>query len=412
MPNLFAKPGFLSLLVLGLILLASAQEIMIPQVGSGLAGPAQPGMPLPNHQRISQEFNQAVLPMPGFTRWMIGDERIIFNGHYNDGTSSRFGAISQGGLIARIQPEPYQDSTIMITASEMTITRILNSGDPYNEFKRAWGTDIKVEGLGLFQQIRLFFGEVVLQAIFFITPTYQIPSNLTTMNESEAEDEGELVDCMPRTGGPGGEPAKFSPEERGRFTNVTENITLLQQPNKSTCSPTSGAIDLLHWNATVAPGLVNMSEKALIDDMAKRMNTTDTGTLGNNIAYGLVAYLKDHGASGKFTVKVYRRGNSWSSSVKKGVTFIKTDDIINDLKEESTAGENLIVDVQFPDTTHSMKLVALNNNADANGEHLAAFADPARGGIVYAGISGSGQVSIQDKAPGQIISFIAVSPKK
>lgn len=363
-----------------------------------------------NYERISQQFNNAVLPMPGFTRWMIGNDKVIFHANYNDGTSSEFGAITENGLVTRINPQPYEGSTIKITASEDTIDRILNSSNPYGEFKNAWGSDIKVEGLNLVTWLKMFIGNIVIRIVFFFMPSYEVkyPDVVTAVQEVP-----EVVDCEPRTGGPGGTPAEFTPEDRARFTNVTDNITLLGQPNDTTCSPTAGAIDLLHWNSTIAPGIVNMSQSDLINDMAKRMNTTANGTQRDNIARGLVSYLNDHNASGNFTVKIYtvsRRGGN--PTTKGNVTITPTVEIYSDLQYEFLTGENIIVDVKFPDVVHSMKLIALNTKADETGQHLAAFADPAKGTVVYGGITDGGTVDIYGKQPGKILSFVAVSPKK
>jgi hypothetical protein len=245
------------------------------------------------------------------------------------------------------------------------------------------------------------------------TPAAQITVEITPAaqaTDNQVQEGIEFVGCDEITGGPGGTPVTFSPEERGRFTRIVDNITVLGQPTNYTCSPTAGAIDLLHWNSTIAPGLVNTNASALIDDMARRMNTTKNGTNRDMIAHGLVSYFKDHNASSNFTVKLYTRGRE-GQSFKNGVSFVSTYDIYSELEYEVGAGENIIVDVKFPDIVHSMKLIALNTTADENGEHLAAFADPAKGTVVYGGIRNNGDVDISGKAAlGRIVSFIAVSP--
>ncbi len=364
-----------------------------------------------DYSRVSQEFNNAVLPVPSFGRGLIiGDDRIEFNTRYRDGSTGKFGAVSQGGLITRVRPAPYSDSTLRITASEETINRIVNAPDPYAAFRRAWGTEIKVEGIGLVPQIKLFFSNIVLQITFALIPTTPVALQPAPVQELAPDQYDDNIDCEPRAGGPGGG-ATMTPEDRARFTNVTDNITTLQQPNQTTCSPTAGAIDLLHWNNTIAPGLVTGNASALIDDLAKRMNTSGNGTTLHGITGGLISYLKDHNASGNFTIKVYRPGRGDNSKTVSNVTWVITTSLYSDLEYEFLQGENLIVTVKYPKTFHSMKLVALNTKAE-NGEHLVAFADPASGTVIFGGLTDDGNLDIYGKPLAKIVEFIAISPKK
>lgn len=394
------------------------EEIVAPP-GQTMTAPSQSAN-FSDQYRISDNFNNALFRLPSFTRSAIGDERVIFDVSMQNGSSLEYGAISQGGYITRVQPTPYPDSTVRVSTDEGTIDGILNSSDPYTSFRNDWGSSIKVEGLGIIPSLKLFLVNLVMGIYFFFTPssaaqpraTSQLTINLTNDNLDMGIDDNP-IDCSPLSGGPGGTPVTWSPDDRARFTNVTDNISLLQQPNRSTCSPTAGAIDLLHWNATIAPGLVNVNQSALINEMARRMNTTGNGTVPGNIAKGIAGYFADHNASANFTVKIYYPARREKTNVSDNVTNVFTIELYNDLQYEFFSGENLIVDVRYEDGMyHSMKLIAMQRNADSNGEHLVAFADPATGNVVFGGLDESGNLYISGKSNAKVVSFVAVSPRK
>lgn len=380
-------------------------------------------------QRISSGYNNALLPMPGFARSVLGSERAMVDSRLNDGSTTQFGALTEGGTITQVQEAPYADSTVKIYVTEATIDRIARSANPASELKKAWGTDIRIEGLTLGAQLKLFLANLALGVYFLFVPAATtegiVPTALATPTAEAtllptpavaAPEESEYIDCM---GGVGltasGE--SITREDRERYSQIVDNITILKQPSKHTCTPTSGAIDLLHWNATIAPGLVNMSAQELIDDLAKRMKTNARfGTGLENAALAMGQYIYDHGYGKNFTVKVYYRSIKPAENRTAGmpVSFIPLTNGVSyyEVRDEFMAGENVIVNMKQSVGGHSMKLIALNTTRQGDGSYLVAFADPETGEVVVAGLSRDGDIEVYQREPYKITSIIAISPKK
>ncbi|GEM_PF-3529807 len=397
--------------------------------GAGYARPAtqasQYSMP---SQRVVDGYNGAIAPMPGFARSVLGNERIIFDTTYNDGTKSQFGAISENGVIKTFQQAPYQSSTVKVYVSQATVERIAHSQNPVAELKRAWGTEIRFEGLNLFSQIKFFAANIVLNIYFIFVPNAQ-PETIATPAPTATpatlpiptpdivqEEEFPFIDCQ---GGIGLEASgqALNGEDRDRFTNVVDNMTILRQPNGHTCTPTSGAMDLIHWNSTISPGLVNMSAQQLINDLAARMKTdSKKGTTGDNAALAIAQYISDHGFSANFTVELFYKGYGPAENRTAGSTTVQFIPVsigvsYYELKAEVLKGQNIIVNVKFSKGGHAMKLIAINTTRSEDGTYLAAFADPETGGVVIGGLSRDGDIDIYGRQPMKISSIIAVSPK-
>ena len=223
------------------------------------------------------------------------------------------------------------------------------------------------------------------------------------------------LDISCKGGGNAAGTASLSDEDAKKYEKVEKSIVTLAQPQDTTCSPTSAAIDLLHWNSTIAPGIINVDSSALILDLAKKMNTSGAhGTKTEKIGLGLASYLSEH-APGKFNIRFIYLSKSTKIVVKgpkdTPVKFVPTDSIgVTALSLEMENKANIIVNYKKEDGGgHTMKLVALNTKAEG-GKYKAAFANPQTGTIMQTTMDYDGNIEV-DGQQWKLVSIVSVAPK-
>lgn len=115
-----------------------------------------------NAQEFVSFYNSSLDKIPGWVKGFLGNEVIEVNISYDDGTSQQFGVRTKDALITSWQPTPYADTTIALTTSEATISKIGSSASPAKEFKAQWGKGIKYESRHWFSGIKLFFANLFI----------------------------------------------------------------------------------------------------------------------------------------------------------------------------------------------------------------------------------------------------------
>ncbi len=216
----------------------------------------------------------------------------------------------------------------------------------------------------------------------------------------------------------GGEKNKLSEEDLKKYDKAHKEVKPLNQPQSTTCSPTSGAMDLLYWNETLYPGLVTVDPESLIKDLAKRMETSGTkGTNDDKMVIGLADYLAEH-AKGKFTVKYvfrYKEDRDPSNINVKGTkaTFVATttmtiDDIGAEMDKKANVLLTFMIEAAEGNIRHVVKLAALDTKGAA-GKYKVAFADPGNGKIMEAEMDYDGNMEIKGES-WKLRGIVSVTP--
>ncbi len=219
-------------------------------------------------------------------------------------------------------------------------------------------------------------------------------------------------------GGSGDGKDELSAEDLKKYDKTNKEVKPLTQPQSTTCGPASGAMDLVYWNDTIAPGLVTVDPESLIRELAKKMETSGVhGTKGDKMALGLADYLEEH-AKGKFAVKfTYKSSKSGKTSTKSvrgsSVVFERTDSIsVIDLGAEMDKKANIIVvHVREDDNkAHARKIVALDTKG-TGGRYKVAFADPEKGKIIETEMDYDGNFIDESGNRWRLTNTISVTPK-
>jgi len=203
--------------------------------------------------------------------------------------------------------------------------------------------------------------------------------------------------------------------QRSRFMIIEENMTILKQPTGFTCGPTSGAMDLLHWNSTIAPGIVKVNSTQLISDLAKLMHVKEGyGSDNQSIAMGLSEYINKSGNGGKLKVSLY--GHEYENKTinpGKGAVNLVHVDTINStvLYNAMSQKSNVIVIIQSPDGRegHAMKLLAINSTQNSEGYYKIAFIDPRTGERITSYLGDDGSIDYNGNA-WYIVDIITITP--
>jgi hypothetical protein len=203
--------------------------------------------------------------------------------------------------------------------------------------------------------------------------------------------------------------------QKNQFTISENNLTILKQPTSTACGPTAGAIDLLHWNATIAPGIVTGSSTDLIQRLMALMHYRNGwGTTNMTIAAGLSEYINSTGNGGKLIVSVY--GSEYENGItntNSGTVHLVHSDELNStvLYNAMLQKSNVLVIINSPDGTrsHVMKLLAINDTADSEGYHKIAFIDTESGGIITEYIGNTSGVTYADHT-WYIMNIVTVTP--
>jgi len=219
-------------------------------------------------------------------------------------------------------------------------------------------------------------------------------------------------------GGSEGERDELTAEDLKKYDKAHKEVKPLNQPQSTTCAPTSGAMDLIYWNQTLYPGLVTVDPESLIRDLAKRMETSGVGgTKDEKIVFGLADYLAEH-AKGKFTVTYtfkFRKTLKPSVIDVKGTkaTFLATDSItVGDIGAGMAKGNILGVfriEGEEGSIRHVIKLVALDTKG-FGGRYKVAFADPGNGKFIEAEMDYDGNMEIKGEA-WKLQGIVSVTPK-
>ncbi len=116
------------------------------------------------------QYNSFYDKNPGIFKSLIGTETIKVSLTLLDGDTVVFGVKTVDGKITESSPTSYAGSTLAISFSEDTLTRIGNSDNPVSEFQKAWGTEIKVQGLSLGNIIKFFFINLIISILKLFSP--------------------------------------------------------------------------------------------------------------------------------------------------------------------------------------------------------------------------------------------------
>ena len=265
--------------------------------------------------------------------------------------------------------------------------------------------------------IKLIPKELITKETPISLPIFLIPKDVIP---TTVEGEGQEINCADKeiklsT-------VTLSPSDRNKYDLITDNITIIKQPTKTSCGSTSGAIDLVHWNDTIAPGLVNQSIEKLIEELSKKMGVTNaSGAKNDKIAISIAEYIAEHGFGRKFKIKYVYITKELSSKRDKDikgvtVTFDPKDAEYGSLsyiaiEKEAKEGANIILSVVQEGTKrgHAVKVIALNTKANSDGTHNIAFVNPADGSVVQSKITEEGRIT-NDPAL-RVTALVAVSPK-
>ncbi len=115
-------------------------------------------------------YNSVYEKAPSAFKTLVGTETIKVSYKLADGDEITFGVKTVDGKITESSATPYAGSTLAISVSEETLNRIANSADPLAEFKNAWSSEIKVEGLTFTNIIKVFIVNVIKIFTSFFSP--------------------------------------------------------------------------------------------------------------------------------------------------------------------------------------------------------------------------------------------------
>ncbi len=133
-----------------------------------------------NIQSFVDAYNSFYEKSPEIFKTLVGNEVAKVSYKLSDGSTIIFGAKITEGKISSSSPEPYDSSTISISASQSTIERIAASSDQSKEFKNAWGSEIDIEGLNFASMIKVFILKLVKVFAFVFVPAPQKNIEATT----------------------------------------------------------------------------------------------------------------------------------------------------------------------------------------------------------------------------------------
>ncbi len=204
--------------------------------------------------------------------------------------------------------------------------------------------------------------------------------------------------------------------QKSQFATTENNLTILKQPTNTACGPTVGAVDILHWNATIAPGIVNGTATNLVQRLMALMHYRDGwGTTNMTIAAGLSEYINSTGNGKKLIVSVYgTEYQNGSANTNRGtVHTVHTDSINATVLQGAMAHKsNVLVILQSPDGTrsHITKLLAISNTKNSDGYYKVAFIDTQAGGIITEYLGDGNDISYGEGNTWYIVNIITVTP--
>ncbi len=143
---------------------------------------------------FTDQYNSFYEKSPSIFKSLIGTETIRVSLTLSDGDTVTFGIKTVDGKITESSPTPYAGSTLAISFSQEILERIGNSDNPVAEFQKAWGTEIKIQGLSLGNIIKFFFVNLFLSILKLFSPqpaaTYVEGSilNYVLTNSSSSKD--------------------------------------------------------------------------------------------------------------------------------------------------------------------------------------------------------------------------------
>ncbi len=118
-------------------------------------------------------------------------------------------------------------------------------------------------------------------------------------------------------------PVNLSPVDvlKANVTRVL-NLTGVKQKTDSTCAPTGAGAIIEFYNKTFPSIMGNRNRSALIEELARTMNTSANGTKIGGIIDGLTQHLNNTGKSGNFTIEAYLNVTSTNITVTLNRTII------------------------------------------------------------------------------------------
>lgn len=143
--------------------------------------------------RLVDLYNNNVKKLPEIVRSVIGTETIRVTITYKNGTSQIIGAKTEKGLIKEYQETPYPDSTLALYISEEGIEKIATSDDPLAALQKAWGKEIRYEGLTIVKRIKVFSVDVGFKLLPFLRVFSKPLSPMGGINKAPRE-QGISVD--------------------------------------------------------------------------------------------------------------------------------------------------------------------------------------------------------------------------
>ena len=274
----------------------------------------------------------------------------------------------------------------------------------------------------------LEFDEHSMQGTYSVTVNYggqnlgAVLVNVGNAGSSEPTQQVPTVPTQPTPiGCAGGQGTENSHDytwwngQKSQFKTIEDNLTILKQPTNTACGPTVGTIDLMHWNSTIAPGIVMGSPGQMIQRLMGLMHYRDGwGTTNMTIAAGLSDYINSTGNSGKLKVSVYgKEYENGTANTGTGTVYLVHSDVIDSvtLHNAMVQKSNVLVIIQSPDGTrsHIMKLLAINDTKRSDDYYKVAFIDTQSGGIITELMGDDGTVGFEDKV-WTIVNIITVTP--
>ena len=274
----------------------------------------------------------------------------------------------------------------------------------------------------------LEFDKNSMQGTYSVTVTYgtqnlgTILVNVGNAVSSDHTQQTTTIPTQPRAiGCAGGQGTASSHDytwwsgQKNQFTTIEGNLTILKQPTNTACGPTVGTIDLMHWNSTIAPGIVMGTPEQMIQRLMGFMHYKDGwGTTNMTIAAGLSDYINSTGYGGKLKVSVYgKEYENGTANTGTGTVSLVHSDVIDPviLHAAMVQKSNVLVIIQSPDGTrsHIMKLLAINDTKRSDDYYKVAFIDTQSGGIITELMGDDGTVGFEDKV-WTIVNIITVTP--
>ncbi|MCZ7382591.1 MAG: hypothetical protein O8C64_13600 [Candidatus Methanoperedens sp.] len=105
--------------------------------------------------------------------------------------------------------------------------------------------------------------------------------------------------------------------------NVTKvlNLTGVEQKTDSSCAPTAAGAIIKYYNKTHPSIMGGRNLSALVDELARLMNTSQNGTETGGILDGLTKHLNNTGKSRNFTIELYLNITKFNTSVTINTTI-------------------------------------------------------------------------------------------